>query len=92
MTDELRDRLEREGSLDLRVRVRPQAQATRLKERRADGVWKIDIAAAAEDGAANELLRRFVAAEFSVPPSRVEILSGHASREKRVRIVCQNAA
>lgn len=87
MNDELRERLGTDGSLDLVVRVRPQAHATRIKERRADGVWKIDVSAAPEDGEANELLRRFLAAEFAVPLSHVEIVSGRASREKRVRVL-----
>lgn len=52
----------------------------------ANGVWKIDVSAAPEDGAANELLRRFVAAEFGVPAGNVEILSGHTSRLKRLRV------
>lgn len=73
--------------MDLAVRVRPGARETRLKDRMADGSWKIDVAAAAEDGAANQLLRRFVAAEFGVPPSHVEILSGKTSRSKTLRVV-----
>lgn len=83
------DRLAYDGSIDLVVRVRPGAQSTRLKEQRADGVWKIDIAAVPEDGAANELLRRFVAAEFGVSLSQVEITAGYTSREKRLRITAQ---
>lgn len=86
MDDELRGRLQQDGTIDVIVRVRPAARNTRLKERMADGVWKIDVAAAAEDGAANELLRRFVAAEFSVPLFQVDILSGQTSREKRLRV------
>lgn len=86
MTDELRERLRTNGSLDLVCRVRPNAQVTRLKEQRADGVWKIDIAGIAEDGAANTLLRRFIAAEFDTVLSHVEIISGQTSREKRIRL------
>lgn len=89
MNDELRGRLGTDGSLDLVVRVRPHAHDTRLKERMADGVWKIDLSAAPEDGAANELLRRFVAAEFAVPVGNVEILSGHTFREKRLRVIAR---
>ena len=86
MDDGLRSRLRDEGSVDLSVRVRPGARETRLKERMADGVLKMDVAAVPEDGAANELLRRFVAAGFDVPLSHVEILSGHGSRNKRLRV------
>jgi uncharacterized protein YggU (UPF0235/DUF167 family) len=86
MDDGLRRTLADAGTVDVTVRVRPGARQTRLKERMADGAWKIDVSAAPEDGAANELLRRFVAAGFGVPPSCVEILSGQTSREKRLRI------
>ena len=82
----MREALARDGSVEFTVRVRPQAATTRLKDRRADGIWKIDVAAPPEDGAANELLRRFIAAEFSVPHSHVEIVSGQTSREKRLQV------
>ena len=83
----MREALARDGSVEFTVRVRPQAADTRLKDRRADGIWKIDIGAAPEDGRANEVLRRFVAAGFRVPVGHVEILSGQTSREKRLRVV-----
>lgn len=82
----MRGGLAREGNVVLTFRVRPNARQTRLKERMADGAWKVDIAVAPEDGAANALLRRFVAAGFGVPVSHVEIVSGQGSREKRLRI------
>jgi len=86
VNDEARQRLARDGSVELTVRVRPQASATRLKERMANGVWKIDVAAVPEDGAANEVLRRFIAAGFGVPIQNVEIVSGQTSREKKLRV------
>lgn len=89
MDDATRTRLAQEGTVELIVRVRPQAQNTCLKGRRADGVWKVDVAAPPEDGAANELLRRFLAAECRTPLSGVQILSGMTSREKRVRIIAR---
>lgn len=86
MLPALRDALARRGVIDLVVRVRPGARVTRMKGMMADGVWKIDIAAAPEDGAANEALRRFLAQECDVPLSHVTLLSGHTSREKRLGI------
>ena len=86
MLHELRERLRRDGSVDLVVRVRPQAQHTRFKGQRSDGVWKIDVAAAPEDGAANESLRRFLAEEFGVSFACVTVVSGQTSREKRLRV------
>lgn len=86
MLPALHDLLAQRGVIDLVVRVRPGARVTRVKGVMADGAWKIDIAAAPEDGAANEALRRFLAQECDVPLSHVTLLSGQTSREKRVRI------
>lgn len=52
----------------------------------ADGTIKLDIAAVPEDGKANEELVRFLADEFDVPKSHVEILKGHTAKTKVVRI------
>ncbi len=52
----------------------------------ADGTIKIDITAAPEDGKANAQLVRFLAREFSVPLSHVEIVRGQTGRTKTVRI------
>ncbi len=89
MDDVLRTALVNDGYVEFTVRVHPGAKKTCARERMADGVWKIDIAAVPEEGAANESLRRFVAAEFGVPVARVEIVSGHTSRRKRLRITAQ---
>lgn len=68
------------------VKVRPQAQMTAFRKSLEDGTLKIDLAAIAEDGAANEELVRFLAQEFGVRESQVEILSGQTSRLKVIRI------
>jgi uncharacterized protein (TIGR00251 family) len=51
-----------------------------------DGSLKIRLTAPPVDGAANEALVKFLAGAFSVGRSQVEILSGHTSRDKRIRI------
>jgi hypothetical protein len=68
------------------VRVHPGAARTRAKAVMADGTLKVDIAAAPEDGKANEELVRFLADEFDVAKSHVEILKGHTAKTKVVRI------
>ena len=68
------------------VKVRPQAQMTAFRKPLADGTLKIDLAAVPEDGAANEELIRFLAQEFGVPTSGVEIVSGQTSRKKIIRM------
>ena len=52
----------------------------------ADGTRKIRIAAVPENGQANEALRRFVADEYDVTLNQVEIVAGHTSTRKTVRI------
>jgi len=47
---------------------------------------KIKITAAPVDGRANDHLIHFLSRLFDVPRSRVELLSGHGSRRKRVSI------
>ena len=47
---------------------------------------KIKVTAAPVDGRANDHLIRYLAGLFDVPRSRVDLLAGHSSRSKRVRI------
>lgn len=68
------------------VRVRPHAKRTAIKETMSDGSIKIDLAAPAEDGKANQELVRFLSEKYNVPVSSIEILSGQTSRKKTIRI------
>jgi len=70
----------------LQIRVHPSAAQTRLKGAMADGTLKIDVAAVPEHGKANTALVTFIAKEFGVPKSHVEILSGQMGKRKVVRI------
>jgi uncharacterized protein (TIGR00251 family) len=51
-----------------------------------DGTLKIRLTAPPVDGAANEALVKFLSEALSVSKSQVEIVTGHTSREKRVKI------
>jgi uncharacterized protein (TIGR00251 family) len=50
-----------------------------------DGI-KLRVTAAPVEGKANEALLRFLAKELGVTPSSIEIIRGHRSREKIIRI------
>ncbi|MGI8811161.1 MAG: DUF167 domain-containing protein [Pyrinomonadaceae bacterium] len=50
------------------------------------GVLKLKLRSPPVDGAANAELIRLLAKHFGVARSAVEIISGHASRTKRLRI------
>jgi uncharacterized protein (TIGR00251 family) len=73
------------GTVTLTVRIQPRASKNGIV-RMEDGSLKIRLTAPPVDGAANEALVRFLAGTFSIAQSQVEIVSGHTSRAKRVRI------
>jgi uncharacterized protein (TIGR00251 family) len=51
-----------------------------------DGSIKVRLTAPPVDGAANEALVKFLADTLSVAKSQIEIVSGHTSRDKVLRI------
>ena len=79
------DFTEEAGALNFAVRVVPRASKSA-----AAGVYggalKVRVAAPPVEGAANEELSRFLAKAFGVSAREVEIVSGHASKTKRVRV------
>jgi uncharacterized protein len=85
--EHLREKLLRDGSLILAVKVIPRASKSELMGLLADGTLKVKLAAIPEKGKANEELRRLLAGYFQVSKSSVELLSGETSQQKRVRIV-----
>jgi uncharacterized protein (TIGR00251 family) len=50
------------------------------------GSLKIRLTAPPVEGAANEALIRHLAEALSISRSQVEIVAGHTSRDKRIRI------
>jgi uncharacterized protein YggU (UPF0235/DUF167 family) len=48
--------------------------------------WKVRVTSAPEDGKANAAVIRLLAAELGLPAGDVEIVSGHASRDKLVAL------
>ena len=81
-----RQKKQNEVSVTLSVRIQPRASKNGAS-RMADGSLKIRLTAPPVDGAANEALVTFLSETLSVSKSVVEIVSGHASREKRIKII-----
>ena len=79
------DSTETGGALTFRVRVAPRASKTEAAGEH-DGALRVRVAAPPVGGAANEELTRFLAKAFGVPARAVEILGGHASKTKLVRV------
>jgi uncharacterized protein len=69
----------------LQVRVIPRASRSRVDGERG-GAILIRLAAPPVDGAANDALVAFLSDVLRVPRRDVTIVSGHTSRDKRVRI------
>jgi uncharacterized protein len=70
-------------STRLRLRVTPGAPRSEVVGPHG-GAWKVRVAAAPENGKANEAVRELLATVLGVPRSRTEIVSGAASRDKVV--------
>jgi uncharacterized protein len=72
-------------SATLSVRIQPRSSKNGVT-RMEDGSLKIRLTAPPVDGAANEALVKFLSDTLSISKSQVEIVSGHTSREKRIKI------
>ena len=72
-------------SATLSVRIQPRASRNGIILMEGGGL-KIRLTAPPVDGAANDALVRFLADTFALPKSQVEIVTGHTSRDKIVRI------
>lgn len=79
------DFTEESGALTFAVRVVPRASKSAVAGEHG-GALKVRVAAPPVEGAANEELARFLAKQLGVAARDVEVLSGHASKSKRVRV------
>jgi len=70
---------------DLTVRLQPRARRDEVVGER-NGALVIRVTAPPVDGRANDALCRLIAKVAGVAPSRVEIVRGHTSRDKVVRV------
>ncbi len=68
------------------VRITPRAQKNEISELMEDGTVKIRLTAPPIDGKANKALVDFLSDILNIRRSRIEIISGMKSRDKRVRI------
>lgn len=79
------DYLEKDGRLTFKVRVVPRASRSEIVGEH-DSALRVRIAAPPVDGAANEELVRTLAQAFKVARSAIEIIAGHTSKLKKVRV------
>jgi uncharacterized protein len=70
----------------IKVYLQPKSSKNEIVGPYRDGI-KVRVTAPPVEGKANEALLRFLAKEFGVPSSCIEIIKGHHSREKTLRIL-----
>ena len=73
------------SGLFLDVRVIPRAARSQIAGRRGDALL-IRLNAPPVDGAANAALIELIAQALGIPKRNIEIVAGHRSHTKRVRI------
>lgn len=69
----------------IKIYLQPKSSKNEVVGSFRDGI-KVKVTATPIEGKANEALIRFLAKEFRIPPSSIEILKGHHSREKTLKI------
>lgn len=67
------------------IRVQPRSSKDGFAEV-MENVRKLRIKAAPVDGKANDHLIRYLSKLLGVPKSRIQVETGHTSRNKRVRV------
>ena len=71
--------------LTIKIYLQPKASKNQIVGPYRDGI-KVRVTAPPVEGKANEALLRFLAASLDLSPSQVQILKGHHSREKVLRL------
>ncbi len=71
--------------IDLLLHCQPGAKVSRVVGEH-DGRLKVALNAPAVENRANEVLVAWIAEQLLIPRRQVELVSGHTSRKKRVRL------
>ncbi len=79
------DLLEQEDGLIIRLFVLPRSSKNMIVGEH-DGALKIKLTAPPVDGSANKLCVKFLSKQLNISKSRLEIISGHTNRNKRLKV------
>ncbi len=74
----------------LKIYLQPKASKNEIVGPYRDGI-KVKVTAPPMEGKANDALFRFLAKELGIPLSHIELLRGHRSREKVLKILGADA-
>ncbi len=69
----------------LKVYLQPKSSRNEIRGPYRDGI-KIKVTSPPIEGKANEALIKFLAKQLKISPASIEILKGHHSREKTLKI------
>jgi hypothetical protein len=75
-----------QGGAAFAVRVVPRASQNEISGRYGEAI-KVRLTSTLAEGAANEALVEFLSEKLAVRANQIEILAGHASRDKIVCVV-----
>ena len=78
-----------ENYINIQVQIQPRSSKDQIIGIH-DGRLKIKITAPPVDGKANESLIEFLAKTFKISKSKVEILKGHTSKLKTIKLLGVN--
>jgi uncharacterized protein len=73
------------GATQVKLRVSPGARRPGIAGRHG-AAWKVRVAEPPEDGRANAAVLRLLSQTLHLPARSVELVSGHASRDKIVAV------
>ena len=73
--------------MEITVRVKPGSKKGPLVQLGLDGHLLVYVREPALDGKANTAVRELLAQYYEVPKSQVEIIRGHTSKTKVVKII-----
>ena len=74
-----------EASVFLKVLIQPRASREGIVGMHGDAL-KVRVSAPPLEGRANKALKKLLAEQLGVPPSRIQISTGQRSREKILKI------
>lgn len=82
--------LAKEHEIIIKIKIRPNASVTRVRDIMADQTIKLDLAASPEKGKANSEIIKFLAKIFDTEKENVKILRGRHLKQKLIKIVKQS--
>ena len=74
-------------NLLVHIHVRPNAKINAIREINSNNEIRIDIAADAQDGKANQELIDYLKSILKIPSNQFEIIHGHKQRDKVIRVL-----